>query len=40
MGPGTELKVIFAELGIYPRRQCDCNKRAEQMDAWGVGGCK
>jgi hypothetical protein len=40
MGPGTELKAIFAELGIYPRRACDCNRRAEEMDRLGVEGCR
>lgn len=38
-GPGTELKALLAELGIQPDG-CDCEKRARQMDRWGVDGCR
>lgn len=40
VGPGTEMKLIFSQLGIYPRYSCECNARARQMDEWGVDGCK
>lgn len=40
IGPGTEMKLIFSQLGIYPRRSCECNARAAQMDEWGVEGCR
>ena len=39
-GPGTELKAILASLGIQPSPTCDCRARANQMDLWGVEGCK
>lgn len=39
-GPGTELKMILSSLGINPGSSCDCNGKAEQMDRWGVEGCR
>ncbi len=39
-GPGTELKAILHSLDINPVASCDCNSRANQMDAWGVQGCR
>jgi predicted O-methyltransferase YrrM len=39
-GPGTELKKMLSDLGINPSSSCDCNTKANQMDAWGVQGCK
>jgi glycosyltransferase involved in cell wall biosynthesis len=39
-GPGTELKAILKTMGIVPEKNCDCNRKAIQMDAWGVEGCK
>jgi len=39
-GPGTELKRLLATLGIAPGPNCQCNKRAREMDAWGVAGCR
>jgi hypothetical protein len=39
-GPGTELKSLLSEMGIEPPKDCDCNKKAAQMDIWGVVGCK
>ncbi len=39
-GPGTELKKILESLGIEPGPTCDCRARADQMDAWGVSGCR
>lgn len=38
-GPGTELKAILAKLGILAGPHCACNKRAEDMNKWGVKGC-
>ncbi len=38
-GPGTELKALLASLGITPGPECDCNERADKMDAWGKGVC-
>lgn len=39
-GPGTELKDIFANLGVNPAPSCDCNSMAVQMNQWGVEGCR
>lgn len=39
-GPGTELKAILKTLGIAEKTGCDCNAKAEQMDRWGVDGCR
>ena len=39
-GPGTELKRILKSLGIEPSPSCDCRARADQMDMWGVAGCR
>ncbi len=39
-GPGTELKAALKSLGIEPTASCDCNSKAEQMDRWGVEGCR
>lgn len=39
-GPGTELKKMLASIGINPAPSCDCNKKALQMDVWGVEGCR
>lgn len=38
-GPGTEVKRILKRFGITASSGCSCNKRAQQMDAWGVVGC-
>jgi hypothetical protein len=35
-GPGTELKKLFAELGITDFAGCSCNANAAQMNDWGV----
>lgn len=39
-GPGTELKALLKSLGLTPLEGCKCNKRARQMDQWGVAGCR
>jgi hypothetical protein len=39
-GPGTHLKSLLAQLGVRPSSECECNRRAEQMDGWGVAGCR
>jgi glycosyltransferase involved in cell wall biosynthesis len=39
-GPGTELKKILSALSITPGANCGCNKKAQQMDAWGIEGCE
>ena len=38
-GPGTELRKIFAELGIKPGKGCKCKGYARRMDSWGPSGC-
>jgi len=39
-GPGTELKELLESIGIKEDPSCDCNARMEQMDRWGVNGCR
>jgi hypothetical protein len=39
-GPGTHLKSLLAQLGVRPSSVCECNRRAEQMDGWGVAECR
>jgi hypothetical protein len=39
-GPGRELLVLFAELGIKPRKECGCKAYARQMNQWGIDGCR
>ena len=39
-GPGTELKKILGQLGFTSTGGCQCNDRANQMDRWGVEGCR
>jgi hypothetical protein len=34
------LKTLLARLGIKPSNNCDCNAKADQMDRWGVAGCR
>jgi hypothetical protein len=38
-GPGTELKKILSYIGITPTQSCNCNKRANTMNAWGADKC-
>jgi hypothetical protein len=39
-GPGTELKAILESIGVSATTGCDCGPKAEQMDRWGIEGCK
>lgn len=39
-GPGAHLKAILAGLGLKPAKDCGCDKRAAEMDAWGPAGCR
>jgi hypothetical protein len=39
-GPGTELKKLLADLGLNEQGGCGCAVRANQMDNWGVDGCR
>ena len=39
-GPGTELMKLLRDLGINPPKGCECKRRAAEMDAWGVEGCR
>ena len=38
-GPGTELKKIFADLGVPTTPTCKCNSYANQMDRMGSDWC-
>jgi hypothetical protein len=39
-GPGSQLWHLFADLGVAHRTDCACLGRAEQMNRWGVAGCR
>jgi hypothetical protein len=39
-GPGHELRLLMSQLGIRPKRNCDCVTYARRMDLWGVTGCR
>jgi len=39
-GPGSELKKLLATLGIDHSWCESCSQRRQQMDAWGVQGCR
>lgn len=39
-GPGTELTDILSSIGVTSLPGCDCKPKAEQMDRWGVQGCR
>lgn len=39
-GPGTELKKLFADLGIVSSPTCSCNARARAMDHYGIEWCE
>lgn len=39
-GPGTELKKMFADLGIIASPTCSCNARARAMDQYGITWCE
>lgn len=39
-GPGTELAAILKELGVIEWRGCGCTAKVQQMNEWGVAGCR
>jgi hypothetical protein len=39
-GVGTELKKLFASIGIQPIANCSCNARARQMNEKGIAWCE
>jgi hypothetical protein len=39
-GPGSQLWRLLEQLGIQHQANCGCLDRAEQMNAWGVAGCR
>jgi len=39
-GPGSQLWRLFESLGVKHSATCECLTRAEQMNAWGVAGCR
>ena len=39
-GPGTEMFQMLKELGVSDKPNCTCKATAEQMDRWGVEGCR
>jgi hypothetical protein len=39
-GPGTELKRLLESLGVHNVENCSCRERMEEMNRWGVAGCK
>lgn len=38
--PGTELHELLQGLGVEMPAECPCRDRIQQMDAWGVDGCR
>jgi len=39
-GPGTQLKMLLADLGIRNFSGCSCKSKSAQMNRWGVEGCR
>jgi hypothetical protein len=39
-GPGTELKKLLGKIGLAEQASCQCNSRAQQMDANGPQWCR
>jgi len=39
-GPGTELKKIIAAYRLVPTETCGCEAMIQQMNAWGIAGCR
>lgn len=39
-GPGTELKAMLLEIHAKPKIGCGCEKMAQDMNRWGVEGCR
>lgn len=40
IGPGTETKAMLLSIGIREKPACGCEDYAQQMDEWGVAGCR
>lgn len=38
--PGTTLEQMLNTMSIYPSADCPCIEHMEQMDEWGVEGCR
>lgn len=38
-GPGEELKLLLASIGLTSKGGCGCNEMANQMNSWGIEGC-
>lgn len=39
-GPGTTMFKMLQDVGITSKPGCSCKATAEQMDLWGVSGCR
>lgn len=39
-GPGTEMFNMLKDIGVTDKPGCTCKATAEQMDRWGVAGCR
>ncbi len=39
-GPGTEMFEMLKEIGVADKPNCTCKATANQMDIWGVEGCR
>ena len=39
-GPGAELAKLIEDIGVRPSASCQCERRAAQMNDWGVAGCR
>lgn len=39
-GPGTRIMELFKSMGVEEKPGCDCRGKANQMNHWGVAGCR
>ena len=39
-GPGRELALLLASLGVTDLDGCGCKAHVKQMNAWGIDGCR
>lgn len=39
-GPGDELKLMLGDIGIEAVDGCSCRAKMQQMNVWGVDGCR
>jgi hypothetical protein len=39
-GPGTEMFEMLKDIGVTDKPNCTCKATANQMDIWGVEGCR